>query len=536
MDEAEVAPRPRSRSNSDMTLSEEEMGAQLVTTDENKQREESFAMSAESALPAIAGAASSSSSRPPTKRLRNSNSSDDQQIVDNEGFTLVQRKKTLAATGKYRRSTEKGNNKLNVNSFEVCVSSYQMLPKQIGLAMLLKSEGIINVIKITYKSPYRVVISFENKEDANKLVQSKTFMDSGYRCYMTDEVGITYGVVKYLELDVKDQDLMASIRCEQDIVSVKRLNRMSEEGQWVSSETVRFGFKSSTLPSYVFGYGVRFKVDPYTFPVTQCASCWKFGHLTRTCPTKKPVCPKCGGGHENCETTEYRCINCKDNHMALSKSCPIYLKEKEIRSIMCTNNCTYKVALSKYMENKTCKFDECAQNTPSFFMFGDKSNVRTYERVRPTMSYSQCVGTKTEVTINSEKPDTLIRIDGGEVSEDESKDSSEENLFRKKPSRGMKKKHKVEKRQRKVTAEASRDPPVITATGEGTQLDSGQKKKINFVGIFRKAKEIVFSDKSFEEKVTQVLKLLFEELMSFVVQMISKGDVLTKLLSLLYDG
>lgn len=94
----------------------------------------------------------------------------------------------------------------------------------------------------------------------------------------------------------------------------------------------------------------------------------------------------------------------------------------------------------------------------------------------------------------------------------------------------------MEKRQRKVTAEASRDPPVITATGEGTQLDSGQKKKINFVGIFRKAKEIVFSDKSFEEKVTQVLKLLFEELMSFVVQMISKGDVLTKLLSLLYDG
>lgn len=527
MDVAEVHPRPRSRSSS---MSEEEMAVQAII-DENKQCDESLA---------------EGEKRRPPKRLRNNDSSDERQCVDEEGFTLVQRKVHRGADRKLRGATVRGTNKLITNYYEVCVSSYKLLPKQIGLAMLLKAEGITNATQIKYKSPYRVVISFENKDDANKLVANTTFMESGFRCYLTSEVGITYGVVKYLELEVKEEDLMASLHSDQKIVSVKRLNRMSEEGEWVSSETVRFGFNGSTLPSYVFGYGCRFKVDPYTFPVTQCASCWKYGHLTRTCPTKKPFCPKCGRGHTNCETTEYRCVNCKGKHMALSKSCPIYLKEREIRSIMCQENCIYKVALSKYLENKARKFDPRPKDPSSFFMFGDEPSTKRYEPVRPTMSYSQSVGAKKVI-----QTEALIHLDEDVLrrnmdSDDESNDSSEDSSPRK---GGKKKKNRREKRREKRmsrTAEGVQEameaaspaapvPPTAT-TSEKKTFSKNQKNNSSFGNLFTKVKDILFSRESFEEKVSQVLKLLFEELMSFIVQMMSSGDVITKLLGLFHDG
>lgn len=39
--------------------------------------------------------------------------------------------------------------------------------------------------------------------------------------------------------------------------------------------------------------------------------------------------------------------------MSMVKSkCPAFLREKEIRDIMCKHNCTYKMALIKNKENK----------------------------------------------------------------------------------------------------------------------------------------------------------------------------------------
>lgn len=518
-------------------MSEEEMAVQAIL-DVNQQCEELFAVK---------------ETRPPAaKRLRTNNSSDEKECIDDDGFTLVQSKAQRVAAKKNREPTNvRGTNVLNNNNkcFEVCVSSYQLLPKQIGLAMLLKAEGITNATQIKYKSPYRVVITFEKKEEADNLVLNKTFMDSGYRCYLTNEVGVTYGVVKYLELDVKEADLMESLQCDQKILSVKRLNRMSEEGEWVSSETVRFGFKGSTLPPYVFGYGCRFKVDPYTFPVTQCASCWKFGHLTRTCPTKKTSCPKCGGRHTNCETTDYRCINCKGKHMALSKSCPVFLKEREIRSIMCHENCTYKHALAKYLQEKSFIFNE-HKNPASFFKFGEESNAMTHEPARSgiRMSYSQSVGAKVMqngYSVPLSRTDALHN-DPADASDDDESSSSEENVI-KGPSSGRKRNNRRNKRQGKKSLQnkadsCSQDPTAVkaagpaTATGEAESSGSKQKKKFSFSRVFTEAKDIIFSASSFDVKVSQVLKLLFDELMSFIVQMVSSGDVFTKLLGLFHHG
>lgn len=65
--------------------------------------------------------------------------------------------------------------------------------------------------------------------------------------------------------------------------------------------------------------------------------------------TEVVICPKCGNKHTNCQIKVYKCVNCSGNHMALSKNCPIYKKEKRIRELMSEFNCTYQKALTTYV-------------------------------------------------------------------------------------------------------------------------------------------------------------------------------------------
>lgn len=527
----EVEQRPRSRSCS--VISEADMQCADIEVQQFG-CEDMCDMNAGSPDSVIIGASR------PEKRMWNNNTSK-RGLVDDEGFILVQKKPKCIVVNKTEAINKKNTKVLNHKKyFEVCVSSYQALPKQIGLAKLLKSENIINAAQIKYKSQYKVIIYFDNQEDANKLIGNKQFSDLGYRCYSPNEVEITYGVVKYLELDVKEEDLMQSLHCEQAIVSVKRLKRASETGLWVESETVRFGFKSSTLPSYIYGYGGRFKVEPYTFPVTQCSACWKYGHLTRTCPAKGPICPKCGEGHANCEATEFRCVNCKGEHRSFDKSCPIYLKERKIRLIMSSDNCTYRSALTKYSQWKASTFnilpDVQTKDTTPLFMFGEEVNSsRPFEK--PSILYSQAIGSKTVQT------KALVHQESVAVPESQDNVSIEECVVSRENINDKKQENKKQKKQKKEstlsTEPQSSSAGVIKPAKEGGDILNADENKgiLNSVKrVFNKSKEIVFSEKSFMEKVVLVMQLLFEEFMPFIVKTMSNREVLSKVMGLFHDG
>ncbi|KAJ8704105.1 hypothetical protein PYW07_013399 [Mythimna separata] len=51
---------------------------------------------------------------------------------------------------------------------EVMISCKEKLPKQIGLAKILKETGIQGIIKVTYKSPYKVVLRFSNYKNSRE--------------------------------------------------------------------------------------------------------------------------------------------------------------------------------------------------------------------------------------------------------------------------------------------------------------------------------------------------------------------------------
>lgn len=277
------------------------------------------------------------------------------------------------------------------NKIEICITCKDKLPKKIELARCLKEENIENIFKVKYASPYKIFVLFEDESSAEKLITSKLFLEKGWKCHKSQEVAVSYGTIRDIELNVDEKDIRSSISSSTEIVSIKRLFRRCEKAPgWTESESIRIGFKGSSLPPYIFIHGMKVKVERYIFSVTQCSRCFRYGHTLRFCPAKKPTCPKCAGSHSNCETTRFKCVNCGGRHMALLRSCPIYLKEKRIRELMAEFNCTYKRATMVYVPPSPAqtKLNLDEENFPPFMTSNEvfdqpgsdqpRDNAKTY--------------------------------------------------------------------------------------------------------------------------------------------------------------
>lgn len=241
------------------------------------------------------------------------------------------------------------------NKLEVYVSHKEKIPKQFALAKLFKECKIENINKVKYINPYKIRLNFGDEVSLKGMLSCKRLIDLGWKFQRAMEINFSYGVIKNVDLDIPESEILKSIKCPNSVEldSLIRLNRRSSEKEgWSPSEAVRLCFKGSYLPAYVIVDGLKLRVDAYVFPVTQCSRCWKMGHTLKRCPYSIIVCPKCGENHANCERKNFKCINCSGAHMALDRSCPVYLKEKKIRELMAEFNISYRKALTVYVPQK----------------------------------------------------------------------------------------------------------------------------------------------------------------------------------------
>lgn len=247
------------------------------------------------------------------------------------------------------RSKEK---RLKSDDIEMYISCSEKMPKLFALAKIFKSYGLTDIDKVKFVNPFKIRVDVNSENCASKLETCQELLDKGWRIHRAMEKNLSFGVIKNVDMDMDDEAISTSITTPEnaELLSIYRLKRRcKEEDGWKACESVRLCFKGSFLPGYVTVDGLRIRVDPYVFPVSQCARCWKLGHVTKRCPSNKLICPKCAGDHANCETNHFRCVNCNGKHMAMTKSCPTFVKEKKLREIMAEFNCTYRRALTMYV-------------------------------------------------------------------------------------------------------------------------------------------------------------------------------------------
>lgn len=443
-------------------------------------------------------------SRSVEKRQRQE--SEENKNEDDEFITVQRRPKRV------HRSTS------DDETYEVCLSSREILPKQIGMAKLLKSQNIKNIVRIKYKGPYKALITFNNKNDAKELLNNQKILELDYKCHPTNEVQITYGVVKDIDLDIEEKEIIEEFQCEAEILAMKRLRRLKENNEWVPSTTIRLTFKSTTLPPYIMGYGYRLKVEPYTFPVSQCSGCWKFGHLVRSCPSKKIKCPKCSQDHQNCDTKEFVCINCKGHHMALDKKCPMFIKEKKIRNIMCLKNITYRKALEFYCEQE--------RNL-------SETNIR--EKMHDVIDEQIFINELKDAGTRSYR-DVLItgssEINEHNMPHNDSSDNDLENSTQnlEKSRKKGKKRTRPERMHETVSALEFKDNSKTHKDSANTKDESEIKR------LLKNLREIILSKKDLKDKFFDVAWLIMREIGVLFTMFVKGSDVANKILSLFNGG
>ncbi|CAH2108317.1 unnamed protein product [Euphydryas editha] len=115
------------------------------------------------------------------------------------------------------------------------------MPKQFALAKILQNAGIGEIKKVKYVNPYKIRLETNNSW-AEKIEECKEFTDRGWRIQRAMEVSLCYGVIKDVDIDLKDEDILNKILCPEPatLISVCRLKRRehSSEGNiWKPSES-----------------------------------------------------------------------------------------------------------------------------------------------------------------------------------------------------------------------------------------------------------------------------------------------------------
>lgn len=430
---------------------------------------------------------------------------------------------------KYQKNPE---NSLRImpESLQISVTSKEKLPKQFALAKILRNLEITDVLKVKYVNPFKILITFNNETSADKFILSESLIAKGWRMQRTWEVGLSYGIIRDIDLDVSDEEALKYISSEADVITAKRLQRRSEEG-WIASESMRIGFNGSKLPEYISLNGLRVAVEPYVFPVTQCSRCWRFGHTPKMCPSNKIICPKCSKLHPNCETLDFKCPNCHGNHLALAKICPTYIKEKKIREIMSEYNCTYRRALSIYVPPSP---DPIVTLTSSHGGLPRSEEERTAPHVYApqclTPSYAQVTSNEIQATVHAEN---------------HSRPAPNEHKNRKKPL-----KKKVQHRNEdeffadfEMSTDSDSSDAEKSHSGEESQSNEKReknnkqeaptnKKPESFKELSEKLKNIVFMRNiTFLEKIKSLTNTTVEWLISLVVSMIADVSIFRNLFS-----
>ncbi|CAG9136303.1 unnamed protein product [Plutella xylostella] len=456
---------------------------------------------------------------------------------ENELWTVVGRKGKRFA----RSQIEDDCTRVSEEIVEICMTHKDPLPKQIGLARLFKSENIQDIIRVKYINAFKVLIQFNKDLSAEKLLNCQNLLEKGYRIQRAMEVSRSYGVIKEIEIDVSEEEVLKSLSSDMDIIGVKRMKRRNtESGLWEPSELIRVCFKSSSLPAYINVLGLRTKVERYMFPVTQCSRCWRYGHLMKTCPSIRVICPKCGEHHANCDKTQFKCVNCNGTHMALAKQCPAFIRERRLREIMSEYNCTYRKALLIYVPPSPPIPKEntyITNNTDAVTSMGSrgKSDRRTYSQVLSQITEA----TPIPDTYNNAISESLVTCGGDRPTDPHHQrralsDSDNEGRASQPCA------HQQTKDRTKKTKKSKNKPNyfmnwTLTDSESCSTLPEQRENTVEeqikcetFRELLAKLKEIIFSQRNSKgNKTTKCIKLVCDWLLSCVLKLIAEWPILS---------
>lgn len=208
-----------------------------------------------------------------------------------------------------------------------------------------KEHGIKNVLRIKKKGKNRVAVDFITANEANTILESQILKELDVKAYIPISMVTCKGIARGIHTSVDSKEFVDEAESLIKIIEARRIKKRSKnaEGQeeMVDTEDMVITFRGTTLPKYIKIHLFETKIQLYIPQPMQCKNCLRYGHSGNQCRGKKR-CFKCGDEHEpdTCKN-EISCIFCKTDHMATSKTCDEYIRQKNIKRLMAVNNISY---------------------------------------------------------------------------------------------------------------------------------------------------------------------------------------------------
>lgn len=209
------------------------------------------------------------------------------------------------------------------------------------------------------KGKNSVNITFKDFQSANTFLSCEKLLSKGYDIFIPTYNVTCKGLVRDIPKEYSVDDLLANSRVEnmQNKISIRFIKRFNKritidnEIKYVPTGTCLFTFEGKIIPRSILIYDLEMLVDPYILPVTQCYSCLRYGHTAKNCKGRK-VCKTCGhktdqdpceGPCNHCSgACSKSCIHCDSkDHESISKVCPEYFRQQQIRIHMSLDNMSF---------------------------------------------------------------------------------------------------------------------------------------------------------------------------------------------------
>lgn len=267
-------------------------------------------------------------------------------------------------------------------SFIVIIEAGVEMNKNLGKCSQLKIAKEIfdlnlkDVVRIKVKGKNRLSVEFNNPLAANNFVKNERLRNKGYNIYIPRNQVSCKGLIRQVDIDFTNDQIMNMISSPVKVIEIRRLNRKvfnNQEKQYVPTQTILITFEGIFMPKTVNLYSLPFPVNIYIPPVTQCYACLMYGHTSKQCRGKKK-CYNCSEvvdiedeAHrlDNCNMCCYYCKS-KD-HRATSKKCPEFERQVAIKKLMAWDNISYFEANSICKKNYSIDSEVTFHSEPKEF-------------------------------------------------------------------------------------------------------------------------------------------------------------------------
>ena len=181
-----------------------------------------------------------------------------------------------------------------------------------------------------------LLVEIEKPQHSKNLLNIKRFFDIPAKCTPHGSLNSSRGIIRCPDLAGVKEDEIVDELSTQNVIEARRI-RVFRDGIQRDTNTIVLKFNTAILPKVLkVGY-LKVSVDLYIPNPLQCYKCFKFGHHERQC-TADDHCKRCGANELETHHSEpcnkpMKCLNCGEEHYSTSRSCKVWMREKEITTI-----------------------------------------------------------------------------------------------------------------------------------------------------------------------------------------------------------